>query len=529
MLFLQQVAYSHPGKDVLFTDIHISLSKSDKIALIGNNGSGKSTLLQLMAGLLTPAAGLVKTDTVPYYVPQLFEQWADRTVAETLRVDHKLNALEQVLAGHVTDENLALLEDDWTIEERCREALSHWGLEQLELSRKMNTLSGGQKTKVFLAGIRIHAPSIVLLDEPSNHLDQASRQLLYTYIRSATHTVIVVSHDRELLRIPDTVYELSHRGLTVYGGNYDFYLEQQSIEKAARVQELKSREKALRKAKETERESIERQQKLDARGRKKQEKAGLPTISMNTFRNNAEKSTSRIKATHAGKVNELLQELEQLRSAQPGIDTMKINLDNPDLHAGKILVTASHINHRYNEQQLWQEPQSFQITSGERIAIKGANGTGKTSLLRMMLGQLAPATGTIERAAVHSMYIDQDYSLIDGMLSVYEQAARFNTGSLQEHEIKIRLNRYLFTKEDWDKKCGSLSGGEKMRLLLCCLTISEQAPGIIVLDEPTNNLDIQNIEILTAAMNMYTGTLLIVSHDQQFLEQVQVNRFIELQ
>jgi len=528
MLSLQQVAYSHPGKDALFTDLYVSLSKPAKIALIGNNGSGKSTLLQLMAGMLVPTAGLIKTDAAPYYVPQLFEPWADRTVAEALHVDQKLAALEQVLAGHVTEENLSLLEDDWTIEERCREALSHWGLDELDLSRKMHSLSGGQKTKVFLAGIRIHAPRIVLLDEPSNHLDQASRQLLYTYIRSATHTVIVVSHDRELLRIPDIVYELGHRGLTIYGGNYDFYLEQQSIEKAARTQELKSREKAFRKAKETERESIERQQKLDARGRKKQEKAGLPTISMNTFRNNAEKSTSRIKATHAGKVNELLQELEQLRSAQPAIDTMKIDLDNPDLHKGKILVTASRINHRYNEQQLWQQPLSFQISSGERISIKGANGTGKTSLLRMMLGELMPATGAIERAAVHSIYIDQDYSLINSALGVYEQAGQFNNGALQEHEIKIRLNRYLFTKEDWDKNCGSLSGGEKMRLLLCCLTISEQAPGIIVLDEPTNNLDIQNIEILTAAMNAYTGTLLVVSHDEQFLEQVHVNRLIEL-
>jgi ATPase subunit of ABC transporter with duplicated ATPase domains len=146
----------------------------------------------------------------------------------------------------------------------------------------------------------------------------------------------------------------------------------------------------------------------------------------------------------------------------------------------------------------------------------------------MMLGELQPQSGTIERAVVKAIYIDQDYSLIDNSLSVYEQAQQFNSGILQEHEIKIRLNRFLFTKEYWDKPCETLSGGEKMRLILCCLMINSQAPDIIVLDEPTNNLDIQNIEILTAAINQYKGTLLVVSHDEYFLKQIQVNGLISL-
>ena len=529
MLILQGVTYAHPNRDLLFSDINLAVNRQNKIALIGNNGAGKSTLLKILAGNLHPSKGVVKAEEHPYYLPQLFGQFNDYTVAQALRIADKLQALKAILDGQVTDENLALLDDDWAIEERCQEAFTHWKLEGLELTRKMETLSGGQKTKVFLAGITIHRPEIVLLDEPSNHLDGSGRSVLYDYIKSTTHTLVAVSHDRTLLNLLDTVYELGKRGITVYGGNYDFYAAQKMIESDALNQDLKSKEKALRKAKETEREALERQQKLDARGKKKQEKAGLPTISMNTFRNNAEKSTSRMKGVHAEKVEAISQELQQLRTALPDTDKMKMDFDNSALHRGKILITAKAINFGYGGRLLWEQGLDFQIRSGERIVVKGANGAGKTTLIKMILGELQPGAGAIERAGIKAVYIDQDYSFIDNKLTVYEQAQQHNSGALQEHEIKIRLNRFLFTKEYWDKPCQALSGGERMRLMLCSLTIGNQAPDIIVLDEPTNNLDIQNIEILTAAINEYQGTLLVISHDAYFLKQISVERSIDLE
>lgn len=291
---------------------------------------------------------------------------------------------------------------------------------------------------------------------------------------------------------------------------------------------MKSKEKALRKAKEVERDSIERQQKLDARGKKKQEKSGLPTISMNTLRNNAEKSTAKIKSVHAEKTGNIAQELNDLRKELPDKDKMKIGFDSSQLHKGKILFTAKDINIRYDDKELWSAPPSLQFTSGERIALKGTNGSGKTSLLKLILGQLEPSSGNIYRVMEKAMYIDQDYSLIDDTLSVFEQAVQFNITGLQEHEIKIRLNRFLFTQEFWNKPCHTLSGGEKMRLMLCCLTIGRQSPDLIVLDEPTNNLDIQNIEILTTAINEYEGSLLVVSHDQTFLQEINIERTIQL-
>lgn len=528
MLLLQHITYFHQNRDLLIDNVNLSISKNSKSALIGNNGSGKSTLLKIASGELQPSAGVVRTEARPYYVPQIFGQFNELTIAQALRIDQKLTALEKILEGNLTETDLELLNDDWTIAERCSEALIEWGLPDVPLNQKMETLSGGQKTKVFLAGITVHEPDVVLLDEPSNHLDIESRSKLYEYIVSTAHALLVVSHDRTLLNLLDAVYELGKGGLTLYGGNYDFYTSQKEIETNALEQDLQSKEKALRKARITERESIERQQKLDARGKKKQEKAGLPTISMNTFRNNAEKSTSRIKGFHAEKVGQISQELTSLRKELPGIDKMKINLDNASMHNGKVLITASEINFQYENANLWIQPLTFQIHSGERVAIRGHNGSGKTTLIKIILGKLLPQSGQMDRADMHSIYIDQDYALIDNGLTVYQQAQDYNSGALQEHEIKIRLNRFLFGKNDWNKRCADLSGGEKMRLILCCLTISNQAPDMIILDEPTNNLDIQNTLILTQAINEYEGTIIVISHDSYFLKEIHAERMIDL-
>lgn len=528
MIILQDITYLHPNRDLLFADLNLVINKHDKIALTGNNGVGKSSLLNIIAGNLTSSKGLVKTDSKPYYVPQIFGQFNDYTVAQALQIEGKLQSLKEILDGQVTEENLALLDDDWAIEERCKSAFAHWKLEEVSLGQKMESLSGGQKTKVFLAGIRIHQPEIILLDEPSNHLDTRSRQILYEDLVASRKTLLVVSHDRTLLNLLNVVFELDKGGITVYGGNYDFYAAQKTLESEALTQALKNKEKVFRKAKETEKEALERQHKLDARGKKKQEKAGVPTIFMNTLRNNAEKSTSRMKGVHAEKTTAISEELTQLRKELPGIDKMKMDFDSSALHKGKILVEAKDLNFGYHDQLLWKQGLNFQIKSGERLAVRGGNGSGKTTLIKMILGQLEPHSGSIERADVHSIYMDQDYALIDPGLQVYEQAQQYNSGALQEHEIKIRLNRFLFTKEDWDKPCKALSGGEKMRLMLCSLTISNQAPDIIVLDEPTNNLDLKNIEILTNAVNEYQGTLLLVSHDEYFLKQVNAVDFIDL-
>ena len=528
MLVLSNLKYLHPNKELLFHNLQFTVNQGDKIALVGNNGAGKSTVLKIIAGALQPVSGEVHLRTEAYYVPQHFGQYDDQTIAEALGIDKKLHALQEILEGHVTEENMTILNDDWDLTERSAEALGAWSLQSLELSQKMGSLSGGQKTKVFLAGISIHRPQLILMDEPSNHLDHDGKKMLYDLMQRTNATMIVVSHDRGLLNLLDTTCELTKDGIAVYGGNYDFYKEQKLIESDALLQHLHAKEKALRKAKEKERETMERQQKLDARGKSKQEQSGVARIMMNTLRNNAENSTSRLKSVHAEKIGDLSRDIRDLRTSLPDLDKMKFGFDHSGLHKGKILFTARNINFYYAGKPLWNEGINIQIASGERIALKGLNGSGKTTLLKIVLGIMEPTMGTVYRAGNKAIYIDQDYSLIDNTLSVYEQAQTYNTSALQEHEIKIRLNRFLFDKNGWDKPCSVLSGGERMRLILCCLTIQSQAPDMIILDEPTNNLDIQNIEILTAALNDYQGTLVVVSHDEQFLKELQTERVIRL-
>lgn len=528
MLILQNGSYTHPTGVVLFDTIQLTLHKHDKVGLIGNNGSGKSTLLKIIAGQIPLQSGWIKKESESYYIPQVVGQFDDLTLVQALRIEEKLRALHEILSGNVSEENLEILNDDWTIEDRCREALSYWKLDELDLNQSMKSLSGGQKTKVFLAGIFIHEPELVLMDEPSNHLDVASRQLLFDFIESTSKTLLIVSHDRKLLNLLGKICVLDKRGITVYGGNYEFYREQRNNEQKALSQEVSSMEKTLRKAKEKERETMERQQKLDSRGKKKQEKAGVPTIMLNTLRNNAEKSTSKLKNAHADKIGGISKDLQELRRSLPDLDKMKFGFDSSHLHHGKVLVKADNLNYTYSDSLLWNETRSFQINSGERIAIRGANGSGKTTLIRLILGNMEPTEGTLFRAVNQSVYIDQDYSLINNELRVYEQAVEFNQTALLEHEVKTRLNYFLFDQNDWDKPCSVLSGGERMRLILCCLTLGVKTPDLIVLDEPTNNLDLESIEILTSAVQAYQGTILVVSHDESFLEQINIQRVLQV-
>lgn len=528
MLNLQNIQYIHPNKNLLFDSISLSLNTHEKAALIGKNGSGKSSLLNIIAGSLIPSAGQRLLQTEPYYVPQIYGQYNHYTIAQALGVDKKIDALTSILEGDLSELNYTILSDDWTIEERCMMALKDWRLYNLSLNQKLESLSGGQKTKVFLAGITIHQSTFILLDEPSNHLDSEGRELLYEFIQNTSASLLVVSHDRKLLNLLDKVFELNSEGIEVFGGNYDFYTEQKEIRRNALDNNFFHQEKELRKAKEKERESMERKQKLDNRGKAKHEKAGVARIMLNTLKNNAENSSSKLKGVHSEKIAGINKELQELRTQLPENDKMKINFQQSPLHKGKVLVQAKGLNLRFTDEFLWAHDLDFQIRSAERIVLTGLNGSGKTSLIQMIMNKLKPSKGSLQFVNCSKIYIDQEYSILNNTISVYDQAQYFNDSALLEHEVKIRLHRFLFDKEDWDKSVNVLSGGEKMRLMLCCLSLSKQAPDIIILDEPSNNLDIQNIEILTNAINEYTGTLIVVSHDEVFLKEINIERSIEL-
>ena len=525
---VHQLCYVHADKEPLFQNIDLTVNKGQRLALVGNNGSGKSTLLRILAGNLKPSSGEVVCASQPYYVPQHFGQFDHLTVAEALRVDGPIKALHAILAGDASVENFTRLNDDWSVEERCLSALAFWDLGHLQLSQPMRSLSGGEKTKVFLSGISVHTPEIILMDEPTNHLDASSRDKLYEMVRTGRSTLLVVSHDRMLLNLLPCICELERNGVTLYGGNYDFYRDQKELALIALQNQLDEKEKELRLARKIARETMERKNKANAHSDKTSFKKGISRMAVNTLKDKAEKSTVRLNDVHEEKIASLQSSVAELQNTIPDMRALQTNFNSSALHTGKILITAEQVNFGYTSSSLWPSPLDLRIRSGDRVHITGNNGSGKTTLVRLLLGELEPVVGTVTRADFSYLYIDQECSVIDPALTVFGQTERFNTGHKAEHELKSILNRYLFPYGTWDKPCACLSGGEKIRLLFCCLMIGNNTPDLFILDEPTNNLDIRSVEIITAAIKSYRGTVLLISHDLYFVKEIQINRSIKL-
>ena len=527
-IIIKDLSYTHTDKEVLFSNLNLIINSGEKTALTGNNGCGKSTLMRILAGEASPGTGSVHCSGHLYYVPQLFGQYDGRTVAQVLGIDRKLTALHAILNGDTAEEHFARLDNDWNIEERTQAVLHAWHLNGISLLRPLEGLSGGEKTRLFLAGMELKEPDTLLLDEPTNHLDTAGRKRLYNFVHRTSATVLVISHDRTLLNLLPAICELSRNGLACYGGNYDFYKEQKEVHRNALQQQLEEKEKALRLARKTAREMEERKARQNTRGEKASIKKGIPRILLGGLKNHAENSSSKLSNVHAEKTDKIQQEITNLKGSLPQTNKLKTDFNASALHIGKILVTAQNINFHYPDSNtnLWTVPLSFQLRSGNRFCIKGDNGSGKTTLLKLITGELTPTGGTIERADFTYIYLDQEYSLIQNEYTVSEQAEAFNLRHLPEHETKTILNRYLFPQDVWNKPCSKLSGGEKMRLAFCCLMIADNTPDLFILDEPTNNLDIESIEIITATIRNYQGTVLAVSHDRDFLKETGIEQEI---
>ena len=527
-IIIKDLSYTHTDKEVLFSNLNLIINSGEKTALTGNNGCGKSTLMRILAGEASPGTGSVHCSGHLYYVPQHFGQYDDRTVAQVLGIDRKLTALHAILNGDTAEEHFARLDNDWNIEERTQAVLHAWHLNGISLLRPLEGLSGGEKTRLFLAGMELKEPDTLLLDEPTNHLDTAGRKRLYDFVHRTSATVLVISHDRTLLNLLPAICELSRNGLACYGGNYDFYKEQKEVHRNALQQQLEEKEKALRLARKTAREMEERKARQNTRGEKASIKKGIPRILLGGLKNHAENSSSKLSNVHAEKTDKIQQEITNLKGSLPQTNKLKTDFNASALHIGKILVTAQNINFHYPDSNtnLWTVPLSFQLRSGNRFCIKGDNGSGKTTLLKLITGELTPTGGTIERADFTYIYLDQEYFLIQNEYTVSEQAEAFNLRHLPEHETKTILNRYLFPQDVWNKPCSKLSGGEKMRLAFCCLMIADNTPDLFILDEPTNNLDIESIEIITATIRNYQGTVLAVSHDRDFLKETGIEQEI---
>ena len=526
-IILSGVSYRYRNQQFLFEGIDLSVAAGAKAAVVGDNGAGKSTLLKLIAGELAPAAGSIACSSHPYYVPQQLVA-AGISAACVLGVADKLGALRAICGGSADSRCYDILADDWDVEARCRAALDHWGLPHVGLTDPVDALSGGEKTKLCLAGILVHKPAVILLDEPTNHLDTSGRRRLYDLIRASRAAIVAVSHDVALLNLLGTTCELSPKGLKIYGGNYDFYRERKRIEEEALAQQVDSEQTALRLARKKAQEVRERQERRMRQGERHKDQ--LPRILRRTMKDSGERTEAQLVGTHAELSDGSRERLDELRRRQRTQCELKIDFDDAQLHEGKLLVRVDGLNFEYAPgRPLWREPLSLEIRSGERIRLTGDNGTGKTTLVRLLTGELEPTAGRIGRADFSYVCLDQQYSRVNTPQSVLELAQSCNHGNLQDHELKLRLHRALFGQQMWDKRCDTLSGGERMRLCLCSLMIANHVPDLFVLDEPTNNLDLSSLAILTRTVRNYRGTLLVVSHDGHFTDQIGITRTVVLE
>ena len=525
---IQSLSYIHPDGDLLFSEISFTITKGEKVSLVGNNGSGKSTILKILANELQQSEGTVILSEKPYYIPQHMGQYDSYSIARAMRIDEKLNALYAIFDGNASSKNFEILNDDWEVEEKAKAALSFWGIGHLALFQSMKSLSGGEKTKVFLSGILIDSPQIILFDEPSNHLDSESRAVLYDFIQKSKSTILTVSHDKALLNLSDATFELSKNSIEIFAGNYDFYKDSKDHKLHTLEAQLEEKQKMIRQTRQKSIEITQQRQKQDTRGEKHSQKKMLPRIISGALSEKAERTSSKIKNTQNEKISILSKNLQDIKQQIQDQKVLKINLCKSDLHKGKILIDAKDINFSYEIESLWKSPLTFQIRSNDRIGITGKNGSGKTTLIKIITRDLLLHTGKITRADFRHLYIDQEYSIINNHLSVINQVELFNDRHLPEHELKILLHYHQFTREFWDRKCAGLSGGEKMKLILCCVAISNNTPDMIILDEPTNNLDIYSQEVLTEAIKSFNGTIILISHDKHFINEIDIRNRIEL-
>lgn len=553
------------GDRAIFTDVSFRLLKGEHVGFVGANGEGKSTFMNIITGKLMPDEGKIEwsKNVRVGYLDQHAVLEKGQTIRDVLQsafaflfdLEAQMNGYYAEMAEADEERMNFLMEETGSIQEllehhdfyiidsKVEEIGRALGLTDIGLDKDVTELSGGQRTKVLMGKLLLEKPDILLLDEPTNYLDADGRERLYNLIRRTSATVLVISHDRTLLNQLPAICELSSQGLTYYSGNYDFYKKQKALQQKALTQQLEEKQKALRLARKVAREVEERKSKQNVRGEKNSIKKGIPRIMIGALKNNAENSSSRLSSIHTEKTEKLQAEMSGIKSSLPQTDKLKTDFNASHLHVGKVLVKAKDVNFHYPSlaaspmettrpeavKELWSSSLTFQLRSGDRLSLKGKNGSGKTTLLKLIMGELHPTDGVMERAGFTSVYLDQEYSLVRNERSVLQQAEAFNHRHLPEHEVKTILNRYLFPRDVWNKPCGKLSGGEKMRLSFCCLMIADNTPDMFILDEPTNNLDIESIEIITATIRDYAGTVIAISHDREFLKDTGIEREILLE
>jgi ATPase subunit of ABC transporter with duplicated ATPase domains len=524
----ERLTYALPDGRVLFRDLDLAFGR-ERTGLIGPNGCGKTTLVRLLSGELAPTDGAVHRLTTIGVLPQDFRPPPDAPLSAVLRIDRRLDALRRMSAGEGTVEDLEQVGDDWDLPARARTALARYGVGHLELDRPVGAVSGGEATRVALAGLALGRPDFLLLDEPTNHLDSESRHALYDFVREWTSGLLAVSHDRALLRRMDRIVELSSMGVRIHGGNYDDYREQRDRDRSAVERELLSARADLHRAERRAREVRERQARREARGRRQRADGGVPKILLNARKGQAEGTGARVRAITGREVQERKDRLAAARRRVEERERPRFDLPAADLPAGRTVLALEEVTVRFpGMPEPVLDRVSLEIIGPERVAVTGPNGSGKTTLLHVAIGRRQPDGGFVRRLPDDEVaWLDQEGLPLDPDASVLANFRRYRPG-MDRTATRYGLARFLFAHEAAHQRVGALSGGQRLRASLACVLGGDRSPSLLVLDEPTNHLDFDALEAIESALASYEGALLVVSHDEDFLAAIRIDRRVEL-
>ena len=508
---LHQVTCQFATGDTLFGPLNFSLEPS-LCALVGRNGSGKTRLLRLLAGLDEPASGHIERFGTHAYVAQQHDISPQTTLAQLLGYEAIFAARKRIDTGEYQPEDLERLDGFWDIGERLSEAFREAQLPAFAPDRLAAELSGGERIRALLCGAFTANADFLLLDEPTNHLDQQGRAWFYARLARYSGGVLVASHDRELLAQVPRILELSPSALHSYGGNYADYQRQRDAEQQA------ARAALEHAATERKRTRVRMQKEHDdslrrsAKTLRTVDSLNIASFERVKYKGAAKERPGSWRKQHHDQQDALNTAVNQARERVEEECPVMFTLPGSQLAEGKQVLVLDDLVLPY----VTMSPLNWRMDGPMRVALRGPNGSGKSTLLKTILGECTPVDGAC-RVSVNVAYLDQHLSQLDLTQSVISHLNLHNT-PLEEGVLRSRLAQLQLGADKVTLPLAELSGGERLKAALACVLWREKATQLLLLDEPTNHLDLASMQAIEAALTGFPGALLVVSHDEHFLE-----------